>query len=239
MSASEYTKWIGAAGGFMYAGPLGALVGYYLGKTIGKNFGSKKRMFEMNFEISLLILASKVIKADNRVEQAELDYVKSFFINTFGQEKTEIYFKVFDQVKQKPLPSLRTICLEINQSVSHKARLQILHFLFSIAYSDGDIDSREVDLIQKISKYFWINNRDFSSIKAMFLDKENLTNSYTVLGLKETATNDEVKLAYRKLVKKYHPDKLIGMSEDIVKMSEKKFQDLQAAYSQIKKKKRF
>ena len=234
MSGSDYGKWIGGVVGFMQFGFIGAIIGYQLGKMVGKNFGTKQKMFEMSFEMSLLVLATKVIRADGKVEKSELDYVKSFFVKSFGQSKSDIYFKVFNEIKKKPFPSVRSICLEINQCVNHKTRLQILHFLFSIAHSDGHVDPREIELIKKIAKYFWINDNDFSSIQAMLLNKTDITNSYAVLGVSKNATNEEIKTAYRKLVKKYHPDRLNNISDDLIELSKKKFQDLQDAYSSIK-----
>ena len=89
-------------------------------------------------------------------------------------------------------------------------------------------------MIKKIAKYFWINDNDFNSIQAMLLNKTDITNSYVVLGVSKNSTNEEIKAAYRKLVKKYHPDKLNNISDDLVELSKKKFQDLQDAYSNIK-----
>ena len=56
----------------MYGGFLGALIGYHLGKRIGRNFGPKQKMFEMSFEMSLLVLATLVIRADGKIKQEEL-----------------------------------------------------------------------------------------------------------------------------------------------------------------------
>ena len=53
--------------------------------------------------------------------------------------------------------------------------------------------------------------------------------------LKKTATNIEVKKAYRKLVKKHHPDKLRHLGEEHVKGAEDKFRSIQKAYEQIQK----
>ena len=68
----------------------------------------------------------------------------------------------------------------------------------------------------------------------MLLNKTDITNSYAVLGVSKHATNEEIKTAYRKLVKKYHPDRLNNISDDLIELSKKKFQDLQDAYSSIK-----
>ena len=232
---NDYAKWVGGGLGWMYGGPIGAFIGYQIGKYIGKNFQSK----ETSFELSLLILSAMVVKADGKIKQAELDCVRLFFIQSFGKLKADQYFQVFNEVKNKKFPSIRSVCLEINKHVNHKTRLQIIHFLFSIANSDRHIDSAEVDIIKKISKYFWISEYDFSSIQAMFSKNKNINNAYEILGLNKSSTEDQIKTAYRKMVKKYHPDKLRGVSEDVVKMAKEKFQSVKDAYDTIRKQRGF
>jgi len=229
---SKNLKWIGGAAGWMYGGPLGAFIGYQLGKYIGKGNQSK----ETSFEMSLLVLATMVIRVDGKIKKEELDCVRDFFINSFGKFKSEKYFRVFNEIKDNPLPSLRSVCLEINKQVNHKSRLQIIHFLFAIANSDGNLDKEELIIIKKIAQYFWISEYDFNSIEAMFNKKQNLSSSYTILGITTSATDLEIKKAYRKMVKKYHPDKLQGVGEDVVKMANEKFQSVKDAYDLIRKK---
>ena len=52
-----------------------------------------------------------------------------------------------------------------------------------------------------------------------------MKNPYDVLGISETATDDEIKSAYRKLAKKYHPDMNPGDKE-----AEQKFKEINEAY---------
>ena len=226
---SEYAKWVGGGLGWMYGGPIGAFIGYQLGKYVGKGFQSK----ETSFEISLLILSAIVVKVDGKITQSELDCVRIFFIQSFGKAKSDRYFKVFNEVKNEDYPSVRSVCLEINKHVNHKTRLQIIHFLFSIAHSDGHIDPKEINIIKKISNYFWIHENDFSSIEAMFSKTNNVESAYNILGVSKGATDEEVKKSYRKMVKKYHPDKLTGVSEDVIKMAKDKFQSVKDAYDRV------
>ncbi len=232
---SDYAKWVGGGLGWMYGGPIGAFVGYQIGKYIGKNFQSK----ETSFELSLLILSAMVVKADGKIKREELDCVRLFFIQSFGKLKADQYFEVFNEVKNKKFPSIRSVCLEINKNVNHKTRLQIIHFLFSIANSDRHVDLKEIEVIKKISKYFWISEYDFSSIQAMFSKNKNINNAYEILGLNKSAADDEIKTAYRKMVKKYHPDKLTGVSEDVINMAKEKFQSVKDAYDSIRKERGF
>tara|TARA_B110000116_G_scaffold247751_1_gene240319 strand:+ start:1479 stop:2180 length:702 start_codon:yes stop_codon:yes gene_type:complete len=228
-------KWVGIGAGWFFGGPIGAIIGYY----IGKNLFNGNNDQEKAYEISLLILASLVIKADGKIVKEELNYVKSFFTNTFGITKSKQYFEIFNTLNKQALSSkLRGVCLQLTHSVNHAARLQIIHFLFGVASSDNEIHQDEVYLINKIANYLNINDYDFKSIYAMFSKNEHgLDRYYKILEIEKEASLDEIKKSYRKLVMKYHPDKLQGVSEDIVKLANEKFLAIQEAYEKISQRK--
>ena len=111
--------------GWFLAGPIGAIIGYYIGKSFfdGKNDSAKA------YELSLLMLSSLVIKADGKVLKSELDYVKNFFIKAFGVSKANDYFRIFNKLNKESLSSqLRPVCQQLNSNVNHASRLQIIHF---------------------------------------------------------------------------------------------------------------
>jgi DnaJ like chaperone protein len=76
---------------------------------------------------------------------------------------------------------------------------------------------------------------DFESIKAMFI--KNTDNAYKILEISPDADVDQIKTAYRKMVKKYHPDKLRGQDPAMIKGAEEKFREVQKAYEAIMDKK--
>lgn len=226
-------KWVGVSAGWFLAGPIGAIIGYY----VGKSFFNGKNDQEKAYEISLLILASLVIKADGKVRQEELNYVKSFFTKTFGEVKSQSYFKIFNSLNKQSFTSqMRGICLQLTKSVNHASRLQIIHFLFGVASSDREVHQSEINLIQKISGYLNINSYDFQSINSMFLNGDsNASKYYKILEVDKDASLDDIKKSYRKLVMKYHPDKLQGVSDDIIKLANEKFLSIQEAYEKVLK----
>ena len=222
-------KWLGAMAGWAFGGPLGAFLGYQLGKMF-----SVKQGGGASFELALLSLSAIVIKADGKIKKQELDYVKNFFRQNFGAAKSKMYFKVFNDLKDKESPSLNSLCSQINRNVNHNGRLQIIHFLFAVASSDHEIADVELKTIKTIANYFHINNYDFQSIHSMFSGKSNnIEDDYKILEVSNDATDDEVKKAYRKMAKKYHPDKLQGVSDDIVKMAQEKFNKVTQSYNRI------
>ena len=228
-------KWIGIGAGWFLGGPIGAIIGYY----IGKNFFQGKNDNAQAYEVSLLILSSLVIKSDGKIIKEELEYVKNFFTNTFGVNKANQYFKIFNNLNKQSLSSqLRPICKQLNKYINHSSRLQIIHFLFGVSASDNEIHISEKRLIEKIATYLNISKYDFESIQSMFVDNRSdnsLEKYYKILGVNNSASIDEVKKAYRKMAMKYHPDKLQGVSSDIVKLAEEKFQLVQDAYENIMK----
>lgn len=226
-------KWIGAAAGWFFAGPIGGIIGYYVGKNV---FASKVDN-KAAFEISLLILSSVVIKADGKVLKSELEYVKKFFTNTFGTTKSNDYFRMFNNLNKQDYSSkLRQVCLQLNSHINHSSRLEIIHFLFGVSAADNEIHPNEIEKIKRIANYMNINSYDFESIQSMFLPKGSDSEKwYTILGITKDATDTEVKRAYRKMAVKYHPDKLIGVSDDIKKLAEEKFLVVKESYEQIMK----
>ncbi len=241
---ANFTKWLGASLGWSLGGPIGGILGFVVGSFIdGFSEGDIKQARQIprrasttdpgDFEISLLILAAVVIKADGKVNKKELDFVRSSFIGMYGKGKADKAFKLFGGIIKKNDISTRQVCMQIRQHMTHASRLQLLHFLFGIAKADGLVSQSEINIIKKISVYLYISNRDFVSIKAMFYDASG--NAYKILEITKSATDAEVKKAYRKLVKKHHPDKLRHLGEEYQKGAEDKFRQIQKAYEQIQK----
>ena len=245
----KFAKWLGAGAGFTMGGPIGAIIGFVVGSFVDgiseedfvqeqkeyqqrQHQGSRGRATSGDFEISLLILASIVIKADGKIDRRELDYVRMYFVKMYGKERANHAFKLFNGIIKKQI-SARQVSLQIRQYMSHSTRLQLIHFLFGIAQADGQVSTSEEQEIRRISGYLYINEYDYNSIKAMFYG--NSDSSYEILEISKNATDEEVKKAYRKMAKKYHPDKLQNLGEEHVKGAQEKFQKIQAAYEKIKK----
>ena len=252
-------RFVGAFLGYMVYRFPGAIAGFLIGSLID-NFlskGSKTRsgtgggfgdifnqqrtqgeqVSPADFELNLLSLSSFVIKADGRVSQSELDYVRQYFVQAYGKERANATFKIFNEVIKNREISPQRIAMHLRARTRYESRLQILHFLFSIANADGTVSTAEVNVIQQIASYLAIQGADFNSIKAMFF--KNPDSAYKILEIEKTATTSEIKKAYRTMAKKYHPDKLVHMDEAYQKGAEEKFRKVQEAYEQLQKERGF
>jgi len=242
---ASFTKWLGAGLGWSFGGPIGALLGYMVGNVIDgftkKDLQDFKQQAQHHdrethsgdFEISLLILSSFVIKADGKIDPRELDFVRAYFVKMYGKDRANHAFRLFKGIVKNEDISLRQIALQIRQQMQHASRLQLMHYLFALAKADGTVTPDEFDMLYKISGYLNINAYDFESIKAMFY--QDSESAYKILEIEKSATEKDVKAAYRKMVKKHHPDKVKHLGDEHLKGAEEKFLKIQEAYEQIKK----
>ncbi|WP_343487054.1 TerB family tellurite resistance protein [Allomuricauda sp. d1] len=239
-------KWAGALIGFVFRGIIGAVGGFFLGSlldgVLGNSGQSGRSVFgdfgqqsvsPADFELNLLSLCSIVIKADGQVSQRELDYVRQYFLATYGKEKANAIFRTFNEVIKKREISAQKICNYLNQRTRYEVRLQLLHFLFGIAQADGQVSKAEIEKLMQLAGYLRIGRHDFESIKAMFI--KSADNAYKILEIEKSATDDEVKKAYRTMAKKYHPDRVVTQDDAIKKGAEEKFKEVQKAYEVIQK----
>jgi len=233
-------KWFAAFVGFLLFRLPGALIGYFLGSFFdsgNKGTNGRQTLFRQEsvspaeFELNLLSLCSIIIKADGQATSRELDYVRQYFVATYGKDKANAIFRTFNEVIKKREISTERISLYMTRRTRYEVRLQLLHFLFGVAQADGLVSQAEAYKLEEISRYFKIGRHDFESIRAMFIKSGD--NAYKILEIDKAASNDEVKKAYRKMAKKYHPDKVITADEAIRKGAEEKFKEVQKAYETI------
>ena len=232
---NNYAKWIGGGLGWAFGGPLGAIFGYMAGSMFGGSqqgiSGRSGTTRSGDFNVSLLALTAAIMKADGRVRKSELDYVKRFYLQNFGEQVARQYIKMLGDILKKEIP-VDDVSRQIGRYMDYSSKLQLLHFLFGIALSDGNADPAEVSLIERIASFMGIQAGDMQSIKAMFV--KDTESAYRILGISADATNDEVKKAFREMAKKYHPDKVSHLGEEVKKAAEEKFRKVNEAYETVK-----
>ena len=238
------SKWLFALIGYSFFRFPGAIVGYFLGNLI-ENFSTKNKfkksrvnnISSQEFELNLLALASLVIKADGKVTKQELDYVRSYFVSAYGKERANATFKIFnDNIKNLGISPVK-ISMLFNSALNYESRLQVIHFLFGIAKADGNVSVSEINKLLEFSNLLRLSHADFQSIKAMFINE--VGGAYKILEIEKSATDNQVKKAYRDLAKKHHPDKVQHLGDAYVKAAQDKFQKVQKAYERIKQERGF
>lgn len=238
---AKFAKWIGGGLGWAVGGPIGAILGFVIGSVVDGS-GDKVRPYEAGrasrgtttggYVMSLLVLITAVMKADGKVMRSELDYVKLFLRQNFGEEASTEAVRILKDLLNQTIP-VTDVCRQIRINMHHSARLQMVHFLFGLAQADKMVSQEELKLIEHISREIGISEADIASIKAMFIQDTGY--AYRILEIEPEASDEEVKKAYRRMAMKYHPDKLANMGEDIQQAAQEKFRKVNEAYQSIKK----
>ncbi len=218
--------------GWAFGGPIGGILGVIFAGSSEKNYRQVKQSQAGDFMVSLLVLFAKVMKADGKLLKSELDYVKSFLKRNLSRQQAQVFIKMFQEILKQEY-STAEVCRQIQRSMDHPSRLELMHVLFGLSASDGEIHPEEVRVIHTISGYLNISNKDYESIKAIFI--KDINSVYKILEIDSSASDNDVKKAYRKMAVKYHPDKVAHLGKEIQKTAEEKFKAVNDAYSEIKK----
>ena len=194
----------------------------------------RQRATQYDFPTMLMALSAVVMKADGTVKRVELDYVKSFFTAQFGNQFTREHLQVLKHFLDNSQIPITDICNDIRNRISVDGRIQMVHYLFQVAKADGHVDDREMKIIEQLANKLGIPAMEFDSVKNMFY--RSADSDYKILGIEATASDEDVKRAYRKMAIAFHPDKVAQMGEEYQKGAKEKFQQIQDAYENIKRK---
>ncbi len=235
---ADYGKWVGGALGWALGGPIGALLGYQVGKMFqgftssdGEPSVFEKRTQRGDFSMALVVLSAAVMKADGKIMKSELKYVKSFLKVNFGPKEAEQLTLLLRSVLKENI-DYRKVASQIRFHMDHPKRMLLLQYLYGISNADGEVHPQELDIIRFIAKYLGISDKDRLSIEQAY---HSVSDPYKVLEITRDSTDTDVKKAYRKLAVKFHPDKIGNLGEGPRKKAKERFIQIQEAYEQIKK----
>lgn len=233
-------KWIGGLIGWASGGPIGALIGILLGSLFEAGTESESDHVHDNgstpqknsFLISLLVLSSAVIRADGQFRQSELSYVRLFIRNNFGSKYEKQAMDILNELNSQEI-NIYSVGSQISANMNYSQRLQLFHYLIDLANADGGVCAQEISVLEAIASAIGISRDDTKSLLAMFSGKSE--SAYRILETSPSASNEEVKAAYRRLAMKHHPDKVASLGPEVQKAAEDKFRKIQAAYETIKR----
>ena len=236
---SKYGAWIGGAIGWALGGPIGGILGFTFGKMFSDNslsaegppHGTRAQTRPGDFSLALLVLSAAVMKADDKILKSELEFVKDFLQKNFGTRQSEQLILMLRDVLKQPI-NTREVAEQIRRSMDIAKRRLLVQYLYGIAKADGQIHTAEIKVIRQIAAWMAISAGDLASIEELY--SAGAPDPYKVLEIDATATDSEVKKAYRKLAIKFHPDKVLDLGETHKVQARERFDAIQSAYEQIK-----
>lgn len=244
---SIWGKIIGGVAGFALGGPLGALLGAIAGHAADRrieqaepaedqqSLDDRSGSREIAFTIAVIVLGAKMAKADGVVSRAEVAAFKEVF--RVPPNELRNVARLFDQAKEDPAgfePYARQIARMFRKD--HPVLEELLDGLFHIAKADGNIHQAEIVFLKNIADIFGLDDAAFARIREGHLGPDK-ADPYTILGTNRLASNEEIKAAWRKLVRDTHPDKLMaqGLPREFIELANEKLATINAAYDKVAK----
>ena len=235
---SIWGKLFGGAAGFALGGPLGALLGGPAGHAIDRMrepTDAPNGTKQVAFTIGVIVLGAKMAKADGVVTQDEIAAFKEVFHVPPHEMKN--VSRVFNQARKDARgfePYARQIAglFRDNPAVLE----DLLGGLFHIAKADNVIHPKEIEYLEAVAATLGFNEADFARIRASYLGAD-AADPYQILGIPHDATDEDVKKAYRILVRENHPDGVIaqGLPQKFVDVANDKLAAINDAYDRIER----
>ncbi len=253
---------IGGGLGFVIGGPLGAIIGGAIGSNVqgmgngsvhpgvggarrpgfgpGGGYRYNPLQAQQAFLTAVISLAAKVAKADGAVSPAEVRQFDIFLRTNLNMPAAErrMAARIFNEARDSSIPA-EDFARQIRQILGHQPQRMrdIVSLMASVALADGRMHPAEERMIRSIANELGLSARAYDEAMAMFNPTATVDTAYATLGVDPSATDIEVKKAYRKLAKEYHPDVLAskGMSADFEKFAEEKMKAINGAWGEIEK----
>jgi DnaJ like chaperone protein len=234
---SIWGKVIGGGVGFALGGPFGALLGAFAGHAMDKAKATAPSTSDRQvaFTMAVIVLAAKMAKADGHVTHDEVDAFRQVF--HIPSEEMKNVGRLFDEARQdaegfEPYAQQIAAMFAGDPAVLE----ELLSGLFHIAQADGTVDAAELRFLSSVAAIFGFDGRAFERIRASELGPDE-ADPYQILGLTREASDDEVKKAYHKLTREYHPDTLIahGLPQEFIDLANEKMATINAAHDRIEK----
>ncbi len=255
-------KLIGGAFGFMLGGPLGALLGAALGHNFDRGMknldavapGEQERVQTAFFTATFSVMGY-VAKADGQVSPQEIRLAETIMGHMqLDADKRRAAIALFDQGKRGDFPldevleQFRTECHRRSTLMQMFVEIQL-----QAAYADGVVAPAEREVLELICTRLGFSRQIFEHLEAMIAASlgvggagadrparpdpaRALADAYRVLDLEKSASDTEVKRAYRRLMSQHHPDKLVakGLPEEMMELAKQKTQEIRKAYERVK-----
>lgn len=186
------------------------------------------------FTIAVIALGAKMAKADGQVTRNEVAAFRRVF--TIPAEEESAAARVFNLARQD-VAGFEAYAAQIAKIFAGNPALleDVLDGLFEIAKADGVLHPCEARFLERVAEIFGFAPNEYRRIRASHFAPE-LTDPYVILGVDYSASDDEIRRTYLRLVRENHPDSLLarGVPLEFEKLANDKLAAINNAYEKIK-----
>ena len=254
-------KIIGGLAGLLTRQPLLVLLGVILGHQFDRGFaeriarlrsdGQSALSLPDGFVSALFQVMGHMAKADGRVTDDEIRAARSLMHRlNMGPQQIRHAMAGFTEGKQADFQIQSTI-LELRTKYARRPeqRSLFVRLLMEVSLSKNSLQQVERSILWSICKTLDIGRVELAQLEAMLRaqrgfrkslhggnDAARVNSAYQSLGVEQSATNAEIKKAYRRLMNKHHPDKIMSAKPDVavIDEAERMTREVRSAYELLK-----
>lgn len=251
-------KAIGAALGFTVGGPVGSILGALLGHQFDQGLGTQllggaRRTQGLFFETTFEVMGH-LAKVDGRVTENEVRIARRIMhAMHLSPEQVRLAIERFTAGKAPQYP-LKARLADLRAAIGHRRDLTraFVEIQVQAAVGGGEIAAPKRQLLWEVASVLGVGRAELAQIEALIRSQAEqfrppaeagmaLDAAYGALGLEASATDKDVKTAYRRLMNQHHPDKLVarGLPQSMIALAEQKSREINAAYERIKARRGF
>ena len=232
---------IGGMIGFTIGGPIGGILGAIIGSKLGDKEQARPSINQKNqaaFFTALFACFAKIAKADGKVTREEVDKVDHFIKERFKfpPDQRAFAIQVFNHAKDDN-NSFRDYASQLSSLLSNNQSALVMFYelLFELSMADGYLDPTEEEILNEAIPIFGLDPDLFKLNKRKF--GADISDAYAVLGVTQDMSYKEIKTAYQRKRKEFHPDTLLskGLPEELLEKAKDKFIEIQSAFEEIEK----
>ncbi|MET0049927.1 MAG: co-chaperone DjlA [Candidatus Thiodiazotropha sp.] len=222
--------------------------------------GDQERVQTAFFTATFSVLGH-IAKADGRVSPDEIRLAEAVMAQmSLSEEMRKTAIRLFNEGKSRDFP-LDQVVTQFRQECHRRQTLiqMFLEILIQGAYADGRMDRDEESLLLHICQLLNVSEFTFRQLERMIRAQSHqyqggsqysggtrrppprapglsVEDAYAILNVTQSASDQEVKRAYRRLISQHHPDKLVskGLPEEMMKLAAQKTDEIKKAYERIK-----
>tara|TARA_B100000073_G_scaffold252312_1_gene212400 strand:- start:60 stop:761 length:702 start_codon:yes stop_codon:yes gene_type:complete len=227
--------------GFTIGGPIGGILGAIIGSKLGDKEQARPSINQKNqaaFFTALFACFAKIAKADGKVTREEVDKVDHFIKERFKfpSDQRAFAIQVFNHAKDDN-NSFRDYASQLSSLLSNNQSALVMFYelLFELSMADGYLDPTEEEILSEAIPIFGLDPDLFNLNKRKF--GADISDAYAVLGVTKDMSYKEIKTAYQRKRKEFHPDTLLskGLPEELLEKAKDKFIEIQSAFEEIEK----
>ena len=224
---------------------IGAAIGYAAGWVLRNVLGKQLVLVQSQFLESTFAVMGAVCKADGAVSRDEIQVAEGMFARlNLSSEQRQSAMAAFTRGKAPGFDLDAEVGKFARASRGHRPiLLMFMQIQCAAVAADGNIHPAEHQMLVRVARGLGLSEADVAQLEALLRTgapgpspQTKLADAYAALGISSSASDAEIKQAYRRLMSQNHPDKLAGkgLPESMREMAEERSREISTAYALIK-----